>query len=299
MRGPDQTHAHAAQTLLLTHRTHEYTCSHTCGLSRMSHIRTWKACTHWHVLTYSALVLASACTHSCTLTLPCMLSDVYTLTWCATALPSATQARPFQGQGTWKAPTLLCRPCGCPTVEHKPRPAVPPRPPRKHLSPQELSPTGPPGPWAVPGRPGWLEMQGVLSCCAVGVAGGFRSPGARGLQQEAGEPHAATFTGHGDMLLLDKAGSIRAGRALSSGPGFLPAPEAACPPVSPTGGWAGRARSLGELGAGRPGILPGSVQGPRQWVRGQMAPVAQEGQTPQPRCHPIPRPSSASAPWGL
>lgn len=154
---------------------------------------------------------------------------------------------------------------------------MPPCPPRKHPGPQELSPTGPPGPWALPGWPGWLEMQRVFFSWVVGVAGGLHSPGDRGLQQEAGEPHAVTFTGHGDMLLLDKQGPSEREGALCWGPRFLLAPEAACPPASPIGGWAGRAGSLGELGAGRPGILPGPVQGSRQWVRGQMAPVATRG----------------------
>lgn len=49
-------------------------------------------------------------------------------------------------------------------------------------------------------------MQRVFFSWVVGVAGGLHSPGDRGLQQEAGEPHAVTFTGHGDMLLLDKQG---------------------------------------------------------------------------------------------
>lgn len=50
-----------------------------------------------------------------------MLSDMYTLTWCVTALPSATQAQPFQGRETWKAQTLLCRLCDCHLARAKAR----------------------------------------------------------------------------------------------------------------------------------------------------------------------------------
>lgn len=265
------SHSHRRHTFTLERPAH--TCAHVLGHLCLPQ--------HAHTLAHSH---CHACSRTCT------------LTWCVTALSSATQARPFQGQGTWKAPTLLRRLCDCHTVRATARCAT--------LSPWETSessgarPHWAPGPWAVLGWPGWLEMQEVLSCWVVGAAGGLRSLEDRGLQQEAGarmlSPSLATET----CCCWTRQGPSEREGAPCRGLGFLPVPEAACSPVSPTGGWAGRAGSLGELGAGRPGILPGPVQGPRQWVRGQMAPVATGGPDTAAQVPPRFQTFTTSAPRG-